>query len=58
MVRDVAYVGIPGSRDDVLKTLQDRRVSGVPVVKKGDLVGMITRTDLLKTAKRTRRRCS
>jgi CBS domain-containing protein len=48
MVRDVAYVCIPGSRDDVLKTLQDRRVSGVPVVKKGELVGMITRTDLLK----------
>ena len=48
MVRDVAYVEIPGSRDDVLKTLQDRRVSGVPVVKKGELVGMITRTDLLK----------
>ena len=48
MVRDVAYVDIPGSRDDVLRTLQDRRVSGVPVVKKGELVGMITRTDLLK----------
>ena len=48
MVRSVAYVEIPGSRDDVLKTLQDRKVSGVPVVKKGELVGMITRTDLLK----------
>jgi len=48
MVRDVAFVEIPGSRDDVLKTLQDRKVSGVPVVKKGEVVGMITRTDLLK----------
>jgi CBS domain-containing protein len=48
MVRDVAYVGIPGSRDDVLKTLQEWKVSGVPVVKKGEVVGMITRTDLLK----------
>jgi len=47
MVRDVAYVTIPGSRDDVLKVLQDRKVSGVPVIKKGDVVGMITRTDLL-----------
>jgi CBS domain-containing protein len=48
MVHDVAYVGIPGSRDDVLKTLQEWKVSGVPVVKKGEVVGMITRTDLLK----------
>jgi CBS domain-containing protein len=48
MVRDVAYVSIPGSRDDVLKTLQDRKVSGVPVIKKEEVVGMITRTDLLK----------
>lgn len=48
MVREVAYVGIPGSRDDVLKTLQEWKVSGVPVVKKGEVVGMITRTDLLK----------
>jgi CBS domain-containing protein len=48
MVRDVAYVAIPGSRDDVLKTLQDHKVSGVPVIKKGEVVGMITRTDLLR----------
>jgi len=48
MVRDVAYVTIPGSRDDVLKTLQQRKVSGVPVVKKGEVVGMITRKDLLR----------
>ena len=48
MVREVAYVGIPGSRDDVLKTLQEWKVSGIPVVKKGEVVGMITRTDLLK----------
>jgi CBS domain-containing protein len=44
----VAYVAIPGSRDDVLKALQDRKVSGVPVIKKGEVVGMITRTDLLR----------
>jgi CBS domain-containing protein len=48
MVRDVASVAIPGSRDDVLKTLQDHRVSGVPVIKKDEVVGMITRTDLLR----------
>jgi CBS domain-containing protein len=48
MVRDVAYVNIPGSRDDVLKTLQEHKVSGVPVIKKGEVVGMITRRDLLR----------
>ncbi|MCU0637467.1 MAG: CBS domain-containing protein, partial [Methanothrix sp.] len=48
MVRDVAYVAIPGSRDDVLKSLQEHRVSGVPVLKKGEVVGMITRRDLLR----------
>ena len=48
MVRDVAYVTIPGSRDDVLRTLQEHKVSGVPVIKKGEVVGMITRRDLLR----------
>lgn len=48
MVKDVAYVEIPGSRDEVLKVLQKRHVSGVPVVKKGEVVGMITRNDLLR----------
>lgn len=48
MVRDVASVSIPGNRDEVLKTLQKSRVSGVPVVKKGEVVGMVTRNDLLR----------
>ncbi len=48
MVKDVAYVEIPGSRDEVLKVLQKRHVSGLPVVKKGEVVGMITRNDLLR----------
>lgn len=48
MVSDVAYATIPGSRDQVLKTLKERHVSGVPVVKGGELVGMVTRSDLLR----------
>jgi CBS domain-containing protein len=48
MVKDVAFVSIPGSRDQVLKTLKERHVSGVPAVKAGQLVGMVTRTDLLR----------
>jgi len=48
MVKDVAYVSLPGNRDQVLKMLQKRQVSGVPVVKKEEVVGMITRSDLLQ----------
>lgn len=47
-MKDVAFVSIPGSRDQVLKALKERHVSGVPVVKGGVLVGMVTRTDLLR----------
>ncbi|HII07239.1 MAG TPA: CBS domain-containing protein [Methanotrichaceae archaeon] len=48
MVSEVAYATIPGSRDEVLKTLKERHVSGVPVVKGSELVGMVTRSDLLR----------
>jgi len=48
MVGDVAHVAVPGNRADVLKVLQKRQVSGVPVVKAGEVVGMITRSDLLR----------
>jgi CBS domain-containing protein len=48
MVRDVAYVTIPGYRDEVLKTLKDKCVSGVPVVKNSNVVGIVTRSDLLR----------
>ncbi len=48
MVDDVAYVTIPGSRDRVLETLKSRWVSGVPVVKKGAVVGIVTRSDILR----------
>jgi len=48
MVKDVAYVAVPGSRDEVLKVLKERWLSGVPVVKDGAVVGMITRADLLR----------
>lgn len=48
MVKDVVCATVPGSRDDVLAILKSERVSGVPVVKDGRLVGIVTRTDLLK----------
>lgn len=48
MVRDVAKAELPGSRDEVLEILKTKHISGVPVVKGGELVGIVTRTDLLK----------
>ncbi len=48
MVRDVAYTTIPGSRDEVLEILKRKKVSGIPVVKNGELIGIVTRKDLLK----------
>lgn len=48
MVRDVASAELPGSRDEVLEILKTKHISGVPIVKNGELVGIVTRTDLLK----------
>ncbi|MHC1585011.1 MAG: CBS domain-containing protein [Candidatus Syntropharchaeia archaeon] len=48
MTQDVIYAKVPGSRDDVLKILKEKRVSGVPVVKDGKVVGIVTREDLLR----------
>ncbi|HOL40558.1 MAG TPA: CBS domain-containing protein [Methanospirillum sp.] len=47
MTTDVVTVEIPGNRDDVLKILKRTGISGVPVLKNGKLVGIITRKDLL-----------
>ena len=48
MVRDVACATLPGSRDEVLKILRDKRISGVPVLKDNKVVGLVTRTNLLR----------
>ncbi len=48
MVRDVASAELPGSRDEVLEILKTKHISGVPIVKGGELAGIVTRTDLLK----------
>ncbi|HEC57352.1 MAG TPA: CBS domain-containing protein [Candidatus Syntrophoarchaeum butanivorans] len=46
MVEDVFYVTLPGTRDDVLRILTEKQVSGVPVLKEGKVVGIVTRSDL------------
>lgn len=48
MVRDVASAALPGARDEVLEILKSKHISGVPIVKNSELVGIVTRTDLLK----------
>ncbi len=48
MIKDVAYVTVPGTRDDVLETFREKYISGVPVVKDGKVVGVVTRQDLLR----------
>jgi len=53
MTSDVVSVEIPGNRDDVLKILKRTGISGVPVLKDGRLVGIITRKDLLRKAEET-----
>ncbi len=48
MVREVAFAELPGSRDEVLEILKSKHISGVPIVKNDELLGIVTRTDLLK----------
>ncbi len=48
MVTDVAYVTVPGTREDVLELFKEKFVSGAPVVKDNRVVGVITRQDLLR----------
>ena len=53
MTQDVVSVEIPGNRDDVLKILKRTGISGVPVIKDGQIVGIITRKDLLRNPDET-----
>ena len=48
MRKDVAYATLPGSRDEVHSLLKAKRVSGVPVLKDGKVVGIVSRANLLK----------
>jgi len=48
MVKDVAYVTVPGTREDVMEIFKEKEISGVPVVKDGKVVGVVTRQDLLR----------
>jgi len=50
MQKDVVYVSVPGTREDVLTIMAEKEINGFPVCKKGtkQLVGIVTRSDLLR----------
>lgn len=50
MTTKVQGVGVPGNRDEALELLKKRRVSALPVLKKGtkELIGMVTLRDLFE----------
>lgn len=48
MVKNVTSATLPGSRDEVLSILKDKKVSGVPVLKDNKVVGIVSRTNILK----------
>ena len=50
MTRNVIYAEVPGNREQVLETIQEKKISGIPLVKKGtkNLIGIITREDMLR----------
>ncbi len=50
MSKDIHYIKVPGSRSTALDLMRKKKISGVPVVKKGTkkLVGIVTRSDLIE----------
>ncbi|MFX1351194.1 MAG: CBS domain-containing protein [Promethearchaeota archaeon] len=50
MTTDAKFAEVPGERAELLDLMNEHKVDGLPVVKKGTrkIVGMITKTDLLK----------
>ncbi|WP_406670893.1 CBS domain-containing protein [Methanolobus sp. ZRKC4] len=52
MKTNVAYATLPGSRDEVHTLLKDKKVSGVPVLKDGKIVGLSAGQICLEILKR------
>nr|QNO56030.1 putative protein [Methanosarcinales archaeon ANME-1 ERB7] len=48
MVEDVAYVTVPGTREQLMAVCKSKHISGVPVLKEGRVVGVVTRQDVLR----------
>ncbi len=50
MTKDLVTVAADTGLTDVIKTMLDNRISGVPVVENNELVGIISEGDLLRRA--------
>ena len=50
MTRHVVSVGLDTSVRDVARVMIDRRISAVPVIDQGKIVGIVTENDLLRRA--------
>ena len=48
MNKEVVYATLPGTRDEVLNILKNKKISAVPVMKKGKVIGIVSRTNILK----------
>ena len=50
MTEEVQAGSVPGAVQTVYEIFRDKKVSGIPIVKKqtGELVGVLTRSDLIK----------
>lgn len=48
MVDDVAYVTVPGTREQLMAVCKKKHISGVPVLKEERVVGVVTRQDVLR----------
>ncbi|RQD82443.1 MAG: CBS domain-containing protein [Methanocalculus sp. MSAO_Arc2] len=53
MMKNVVTADTPANRDEILKILKRTGISGVPVMKEGNLIGIITRKDLLRNPHET-----
>lgn len=50
MSEDIHFIQVPGNRSHALDIMREKKVSGLPVVKKRTktLVGILTRSDLVQ----------
>lgn len=48
MNKNVIYTTLPNTRDSILQLFKEHRISAVPILKNGDLAGIVTRKDLLR----------
>jgi CBS-domain-containing membrane protein len=52
MTREVVTIGLEASVEDLAKLLEERRISGVPVLDaQGGLVGVVTQSDLVQRSR-------